>query len=87
MKKLILCAAPLILLALPGCVRTLASVVTAPVKMGAQAADWATTSQDESDRNYGRKMRKQEEEEGKARKKADEQRRKECRKAGYENWG
>ncbi|WP_445326773.1 hypothetical protein [Sphingobium sp. AN558] len=67
------------MLVLPGCVRTVASVVTAPVRAGAQAADWATTSQDEADRNYGRKMRKQEAREGRERKKADQERRRACR--------
>jgi hypothetical protein len=50
----------LLLLALGGCVRTAASIVTFPVKAASQGVDWATTSQDEADRNYGRKMRKQE---------------------------
>ncbi|MEJ7933412.1 hypothetical protein WG907_03970 [Sphingobium sp. AN558] len=79
MKKSYLIAAPLMMLVLPGCVRTVASVVTAPVRAGAQAADWATTSQDEADRNYGRKMRKQEAREGRERKKADQERRRACR--------
>ncbi|MDG2533142.1 hypothetical protein P6144_05760 [Sphingomonas sp. HITSZ_GF] len=49
-----------------GCIaKTMVDVVTLPVKAGAQAADWATTSQDESDRNYGRKMREKEAREGK----------------------
>jgi hypothetical protein len=50
----------LLFLALGGCVRTAASIVTFPVKAASQGVDWATTSQDEADRNYGRKMRKQE---------------------------
>lgn len=87
MKKAIICAAALIVLALPGCVRTVASVVTAPVRAGAQVVDWSTTSQDEADRNYGRKMRKQEAREGKARKKAEKERREQCREAGYDNCG
>ncbi len=84
-RKSLFLAMPLLMLALPGCVRTVASVVTAPVRAGAQAADWATTSQDEADRNYGRKMRKQEAREGKAAKKAEKDRRKQCREAGYDN--
>lgn len=80
-------AAPLLLLALPGCVRTVASVVTAPVRAGSQVVDWTTTSQDEADRNYGRKMRKQEARDGKAAKKAEKERRKQCRDAGYDNCG
>jgi hypothetical protein len=59
-----------------GCVRTVAGVVTAPVKVAGKAVDWTTTSQSEADRNYGRKMRKQEAKEGKERKKAAEA----CRK-------
>ncbi|HEX7820983.1 MAG TPA: hypothetical protein VF463_10235 [Sphingobium sp.] len=44
---------------LPGCIaKTALNVVTLPVKAGAQAADWATTSQDEADRNHGRELRK-----------------------------
>jgi hypothetical protein len=54
---------------LGGCVSTVASVVTAPVKIVAKGADWATTSRDEADRNRGRKIRK-----------AEERARKACRK-------
>jgi hypothetical protein len=60
-------AAALVLLATGGCVRTVAGVVTAPFKVAGQTADWATTSQDEADRNYGRKMRKKEAREGRER--------------------
>ncbi|WP_066725941.1 hypothetical protein [Sphingomonas pituitosa] len=46
-----------------GCVvKTAANVVTLPVKAGAKAVDWTTTSQDEADRNRGREMRKREKE-------------------------
>ena len=58
----------LLLLSMPllsGCVSTIKSVVTAPVKAVGQVADWTTTSQDESDRNRGREMRKREEQLGK----------------------
>ena len=51
---------------LTGCISTVKSVATAPFKVVGQAADWATTSQDEADRNLGREVRKQQEEEGKA---------------------
>ena len=61
-----------------GCVHTVTSVATAPFKVAGKAVDWTTTSQSEADRNYGRKMRKQEEREGKARKKAY----KKCRDEG-----
>jgi len=37
MKKSMMFAAPLLMLALPGCVRTVASVVTAPVREGREA--------------------------------------------------
>ena len=57
--------------ALPGCVRTVAGVVTAPVKVVSQGADWATTSQDEADRNRGREIRKQEEREAKERRRRE----------------
>lgn len=50
-----------------GCVRTAASVVTAPFKAAGQVVDWTTTSQDEADRNYGREMRKKEAREGRER--------------------
>jgi len=56
-----------------GCIaKTALSVVTAPVKVAGQAADWATTSQEEADRNYGRKARKDEAREGRDRKQAAE---------------
>lgn len=58
--KLLILSLCLLPLALGGCVRTVASVVTFPVKAVGQGVDWATTSQDEADRNYGRKVRKQE---------------------------
>lgn len=47
---------------LGGCVaKTLVDVATAPVRVASQAADWATTSQDESDRARGREIRQREE--------------------------
>jgi hypothetical protein len=55
------------LVALPllsGCVRTVASVVTAPVRVAGKAVDWTTTSQSESDEKRGRQLRKREEERG-----------------------
>lgn len=57
---------PLAATILSGCVaKTALDVVTAPVKVASQAADWATTSQDEADRNRGREIRKREEQLGK----------------------
>lgn len=60
-------------LTLPGCVRTVAGVVTAPVKVVSQGADWATTSQDEADRNRGREIKKQEEREARERRRREEE--------------
>jgi hypothetical protein len=59
MRKLVLsvCLVPVFT---AGCVSTVAHVVTAPVRITSKAVDWTTTSQSEADRNYGRKMRKQE---------------------------
>lgn len=50
-----------IALLLPGCVRTVASVVTAPVRVASAAADLATTSQSEADEKRGREIRQREE--------------------------
>ena len=58
-------------LALAGCVSTAVSIVKAPFKVVGQAADWATTSQDEADRNRGRAERKAEEKAAKDRRKAE----------------
>lgn len=65
MRKLVLVA--LLPLAAGGCVRTVATVVTAPVRVTSKVVDWTTTSQSEADRNYGRKMRKEEAREGRER--------------------
>lgn len=47
---------------LSGCVgKVVSTVVTAPVKIISKTADVLTTSQDESDRNRGRRARKAEE--------------------------
>ena len=55
----------LMALLLSGCIaRTAVDVVTAPVRAVGQVADWATTSQDEADRNRGREIREEEEELG-----------------------
>lgn len=86
MRNICLISAPVAMLLLPGCIaKTALDVATLPVRAGAQAADWATTSQEESDRNYGRRMRKQEAQEARERKKAEEQRHRECSRAGYDN--
>lgn len=53
-------------LALQGCLaKTVVDVATLPVKAAGQAAGWATTSQDEADRDRGRELRRQEERFGK----------------------
>ncbi len=52
------------------CVSTAVGVVKAPFQATGKVVDWTTTSQDEADRNYGRKMRKQEAKEGRARRDA-----------------
>jgi len=50
--------AGLCLLALPGCIaRTVANVVTAPVRVAGKAVDMATTSQSEADEKRGRELR------------------------------
>ena len=66
-----------LILALPlvvgGCTSTAASIVKAPFQVAGKAVDWTTTSQEESDRNYGRKMRKAEAREGKERREWEKQ--------------
>ncbi len=77
MKHTAILVAALLPLLTGGClVKTAVNVATLPVRAGSKVVDWTTTSQSESDRNYGRKMRKQEEKEGAERKRAL----KECRK-------
>lgn len=70
-----------------GCVSTAASIVTAPFKIVGQAADWATTSQDEADRNYGRKMRKKEAQEGRERRAYEKRCRKHPEREGCREYG
>ncbi len=72
MRKILILAGLTVALSplLGGCVSTVKTVVTAPFKVAGQAADWATTSQDEADRNRGRKERKQEKKDREAAKKA-----------------
>lgn len=84
MKTLSILVLPVMLLLLPGCVaRTAANVVTLPVRAGSQAVDWTTTSQDEADRNAGRKMRKQQERDDRERQRAEKERQRQCRAAGH----
>ena len=77
----------LVPLGLSGCVSTATSIVKAPFQVTGKAVDLATTSQEESDRNYGRKMRKAEAREGKERREYE----KRCRKdpercSGYDGY-
>ncbi len=67
---------PLVLLG--GCISTAKTIVTAPVRVVSKGVDWTTTSQDEADRNRGLEMRKQEDRDEKARKKAEKERRREA---------
>lgn len=60
---------------LAGCVSTAKTVAAAPFKIVGKGVDWATTSQDEADRNRGREMRKQEERERRERRRAEKERR------------
>ena len=59
-----------------GCVSTAAASVKAPFQAAGQVVDWSTTSQEEADRNRGRALRKQDEADAKAAKKAEKARRK-----------
>ena len=77
MRKLLLPIVVALPLLSGGCIaKTAWDVATLPVKAGSQAVDWTTTSQEESDRNYGKKMREKEAREGKERRKRE----KECKK-------
>lgn len=58
---------------LAGCVSTAKTIVTAPVRVVGKGVDWATTSQDEADRNRGREMRKQEKRERKERERQEKE--------------
>ncbi|OYU16569.1 MAG: hypothetical protein CFE37_00515 [Alphaproteobacteria bacterium PA4] len=77
-------ASLVILLLLAGC-STVATVVTAPIKLvGAGidvAVDSVTTTQEEADRNRGRALREKEEADAKAAKKAEKAKRKAEREA------
>jgi hypothetical protein len=77
MRKLLLPILATLPLLSGGCVaKTAWDVATLPVKAGSKAVDWTTTSQEEADRNYGKKMREKEAKEGKARREHE----KECKK-------
>lgn len=53
-----------------GCLGTVGTIVTAPVRVTSKVVDWTTTSQSEADRNRGRKLRKQEERDARERRRA-----------------
>jgi hypothetical protein len=69
-----------------GCIaRTAFDVVTLPVKATGQVIDWTTTSQEEADRNYGRKMRKHEAAEGREMRRRDKAARDEAKRAARDD--
>lgn len=74
MRKFLIAAVAAMPLLTGGCIaKTAFDVVTLPVKAGSKVVDWSTTSQSESDRNYGKRMRVAEEREGRERKAHDKQ--------------
>ena len=74
MNRFLVAAIAALPLATGGCVaKTAFDVVTLPVKATSKVVDWTTTSQSESDRNYGKRMREAEEREGRERKDHDKQ--------------
>ncbi len=74
-------------LGLPGCISTATSIVKAPFQVAGKAVDLATTSQEEADRNYGKKMRKAEAREGKERREYEKRcRRDRSRCTGYDGY-
>ncbi|MBA16141.1 MAG: hypothetical protein CMN73_07275 [Sphingomonas sp.] len=88
MRKFVMPMVAVLPLVSGGCVaKTVWGVATAPVRAGAQVVDWTTTSQEESDRNYGRQVREQERRDGQAAKEAKEaceRAAREDRRNGYE---
>jgi hypothetical protein len=74
----------LVALSLQGCVASVAkTIVTAPFKVAGATVDALTTSRDESDLKRGRQVRKAEEQQAKADKKARKQAEKDARASGY----
>ena len=72
-SRLLALIAPVLL---GGCVQTVASIVTLPVKVASRAVDLATTSQSEKDEKAGKQMRKEDEERGRLYREVQER----CRK-------
>jgi cell shape-determining protein MreC len=66
-------------LLLTGCVSTVTSIATAPIRAVGWTADKLTTSQSESDRNRGRRDRKAEEKQAREARKAEKARQKQLR--------
>jgi len=73
---------PLALLMLAGCVRTVASVVTAPVRAVGWTADKLTTSQSEADQKRGRREREAEEKIGREQRKQERAQRRQAERDG-----
>ena len=70
-----------------GCISTATSIVKAPFQVAGKAVDMATTSQEEADRNYGKKMRKAEAREGKERREYERRCRRDPEKcSGYDGY-
>jgi hypothetical protein len=73
MDRRLLLFTPVCALLLGGCLaKTAFDVATAPVRVVSQAADWATTSQDEADRARGREVRNREERVGRLQRQYDD---------------
>lgn len=84
MRSRPLLIAPATCLLLSACLaRTAVNVATLPVRAASQTTDWLTTSQDEADRNRGRRMRKQEARDRKAQRKAAREQEREARSGRY----
>jgi hypothetical protein len=74
----------LVALSLQGCVASVAkTIVTAPFKVAGATVDALTTSRDEADLKRGRQVRKAEEQQAKADKKARKQAERDARASGY----
>ena len=71
MPRFLFVAAGVVPLLTAGCVSTVAGIVTAPIRVVGKAVDVVAPSQAKSDRKYGKKMRKEEEREGRERRAAD----------------
>ena len=88
LNKFLIAAVAALPLLTGGCIaKTALDVVTLPVKAGSQVVDWSTTSQSESDRNYGKRMREAEVREGRERKAHDKRCRRDPKDCGpYEGF-